>query len=172
MCIRDRLGEPPICSNHWDNDGICRQTSERSCSAACAATILNMHGISATEQEMAELCLTRFGTTWQGIYRGLKLKTSGTPLDVQVFGGSIDELRPMTPGPLIVAAGLVHGAEVAPIYHEQWGWQPGELHTVLILDFVDNNRVEMADPDVGREQWTVNDLRILYRGRGMRLVPR
>jgi hypothetical protein len=166
------LGRPPQCWNRWDEDGICRQTEEKSCSAACAATILKVHDIPATEQEMAELCLTRSGTMWQGIYRGLKLKTQGTQYDVEVFSGSIDDLRQMTPGALIVAAGLERGGNVDPIYHEQWGWKPGVLHTVLLFEFVENDRVEMADPDVGREQWTVEDLRVLYRGRGMRLVTR
>jgi hypothetical protein len=131
-----------------------------------------MHGIPATEQEMSQLCVTRSGTMWQGIYRGLKLKTRETQYDVEVFSGSIDELRQMTPGALIVAAGLERGANIDPIYHEQWGWKPGVLHTVLLFDFVENDRVEMADPDVGCEQWTVEDLRVLYRGRGMRLVTR
>jgi hypothetical protein len=170
--IQPLVGEPPECHDHWDHDGICRQTGDKSCSAACAATILSMHGISATEKEMVELCLTRSGTMWQGMYRGLKLKTRGTPYDVCVFSGSISDLRQMTPGALILATGLERGTDVDPIYQEQWGWRPGELHTVLIFDFVENNRVEMADPDVGREQWTVEDLRILYRGRGMYLVTR
>src|SRR5260221_7046371 len=41
-------------------------------------TTLFRSGISATEQEMADLCITRRGTYWQGLYRGLKLKTAGT----------------------------------------------------------------------------------------------
>ena len=43
----------------------------------CAST-----ASQSTEQEMAELCLTRHGTSWQGLYRGLKLKTAGTGWDV------------------------------------------------------------------------------------------
>jgi hypothetical protein len=76
------LGRPPACHNVWDDDGICRQTSQRTCSAACAATLLRFHGIDATEQEMAELCLSRKGTTWRGMYRGLKLKTAKSPFSV------------------------------------------------------------------------------------------
>ena len=33
---------------------------------------------------MAELCLTRRGTSWMGLYRGLKLKTEGTPWKVEM----------------------------------------------------------------------------------------
>jgi hypothetical protein len=89
---------------------------------------------------------------------------------VEVFSGSVDELRQMTPGVLLISCGLRRGARVDPIYSERWGWKPGEVHTGLLFDFVANDRVEMADPDVGREQWTVQDLRVLYRTRGMRLV--
>ena len=46
------------------------------------------------------------------------------------------------------------------------------MHTVLLFDFAANDRVNMADPDVGREQWTVDDLRVLFRGRGLRLRKR
>lgn len=71
---------------------------------------------------------------WQGIDRGLTLKTRGTSYDVEVFGGSIDDLRRITPGILVIATGLERGADVDPIYQNQWGWTPGELHTVLLID--------------------------------------
>ena len=170
--IHPLLGRPPRCYDQWDEDGVCRQTSQKTCSAACAATVLSLHGIDATEQEMADLCLTRQGTTWYGLFRGLKKKTAGTRFDVEVFSGSFDDLQRLTPGRLILTAGLPRGATVDPVYEEQWGWTRGEYHTVLLFEFVENGRVEMADPDVGREQWTVEDLRVLWRGRGMRLVER
>ncbi len=170
--IEPLLGHAPHCLDVWDEDGICRQTDEKSCSAACAATLLAMHGIPATEQEMAQLCLTREGTRWQGIYRGLKLKTRGTPYDVEVFGGTVDDLRALTPGVLLLATGLDSHAPVDPIYQEEWGWRSGELHSVLLFEFVAYKQAKMADPGIGREPWTVQDLQVLYRGRGMRLVPR
>lgn len=170
--LQPLLGQPPRCGNRWDVQGICRQTTPYSCAPACAATVLKMHGIAATEQELAELCLTRKGTTWQGLYRGLKLKTAGTPYDVEVFSCSADSLRPLTPDCMILTVGLRRGAKVDPIYEQQYSWTRGTLHAVLLFDFVPNERVEMADPDVGKEQWTGDDLRVLFRGRGMRLVRR
>lgn len=119
---------------------------------------------------MAELCLTRKGITWRGIYRGLKIKTANSPFRVEIFSGTFDELRQMTPGVLLISSGLQRGAHVDPIYSERWGLKPGEVHTVSLFDFLANDRVEMADPDVGREQWMVGDLSVLYRGRGMRLL--
>jgi hypothetical protein len=46
------------------------------------------------------------------------------------------------------------------------------MHAVLLFDFVGKDRVAMADPDVGKEQWTVTDLQVLFQRRGLRLVRR
>ena len=63
--------------------GVCHQTSGYSCSAASAVMLLDRHGIPSTENEMAELCVTRAGnsrvagTTESGLMRGLRLKLGG-----------------------------------------------------------------------------------------------
>lgn len=170
--IQPLLGEPPLCANRWDENGICRQTTPFTCTAACAATVLAKHGIAAGEQEMAGLCFTRRGTSWQGLYRGLKLKTAGSGYDVEVFSGSVEDLRRYTPDCLIITVGLPPRGEFDPIYERQYSWTRGTMHSVLLFEFLDNDRVEMADPDVGKEQWTAGDLMVLYRGRGLRLVSR
>ncbi|MDZ7618478.1 MAG: hypothetical protein U1E05_15850 [Patescibacteria group bacterium] len=170
--VQPLLGNTPQCANQWDADGICRQTTMFTCSPACAATMLASAGIVATEQEMADLCLTRRGTTWQGLYRSLKIKTAGTLYDVQVFNCTAEELRQYTPGWMILTVGIPRGVQVAPIYEQQYSWTPGTLHAVLLYDFAPNHRVNMADPDVGREQWTTEDLQILFRGCGIRLIRR
>jgi hypothetical protein len=170
--IQPLLGRAPTCGNRWDQNGICRQTTPHTCAAACAATVLQTHGISATEQELAELCLTRKGTTWQGLYRGLKLKTTGAPYDVEVFSCSADDLRRFTPDCIILTVGLRRGAKVDSIYEQQYSWTRGVTHAVLFFDFMGKDRVQMADPDVGKEQWTVDDLRVLFQHRGLRLVRR
>jgi hypothetical protein len=170
--VQPLLGRTPVCGNQWDPQGICRQTTPHTCAAACAATVLQMHGIPATEQELSELCLTRTGTTWQGLYRGLKRKTAGTPYDVEVFSCNADDLRDLTPDCMILTVGLRRGAQVDPIYEQQYSWTRGVLHAVLLFDFVGQDRVLMADPDVGKEQWTVGDLQVLFHRRGMRLVRR
>lgn len=166
-------GSPPTCHDMWRN-GVCMQTSKISCSAACAATILKAVGIEANEQEMAELCLTRNGTLWQGLYRGLKLKTAGTDWDVEVFAGGESALRDREPGPVILTVGIPRGATVDPVYTEDYGWTPGEMHAALFYRFADNGNVDMGDPgiDDGREQWSREDLKVLYRRRGIRLVQR
>jgi hypothetical protein len=167
------VGPVPQCADQWRND-VCLQTTSATCSAACAATVLNAHGIETSEAEMARLCFTRKGTLWQGLYRALKLKTAGTDYDVQVFNVPADELDRLTPGPMILTVGIPHGAQVDPIYVERYSWTPGTLHSVVFYDFAPNDRVDMGDPSVetGREQWTTEDLRVLYRGTGLRLVKR
>ena len=171
--VQPLLGLPPKCENQWDADQICRQTTPFTCTPACAATMLASHGIPATEQEMAELCLTRRGTTWQGLYRGLKIKTAGTPYTVQVFTCTADELRQLVPGWLILFGR--HPAQRRGRSDLPTAIQLGRRvlsHSVLLFDFAPNQRVDMADPDIGREQWTTEDLSVLFRGMGMRLVPR
>lgn len=165
------MGAAPRCGDVWSDD-ICLQTTKQTCSAASAATLLRMHGIDATEQEMAELCLTRRGTNWMGLYRGLKKKTAGTEWDVEVFTGSSEDLR-LLEGPAILSVGLEREAPVDRIYQAELGWRPGLRHSVVLLGFV-TDLIEIGEPtpDVGRERWTQQDLQALYLGQGMRLVRR
>ena len=85
------VGRAPDCGDRWDRRGFCVQTTSHTCSTACAASLLYLHDIDATEQEMARLCLTRQGTSWMGLYRGLKRKTKGSDWDVEVLSCSFDE---------------------------------------------------------------------------------
>lgn len=165
------LGDAPRCGDAW-SEGICQQTTKQTCSAASAATLLKLHGIEATEQEMAELCLTRRGTNWMGLYRGLKMKTFGTEWDVEVFTGSPDQLR-LLHSPAILSVGLTRDATGDRFYQTELGWRPGLRHSVVLLGFV-TDLVEIGEPtpDAGRERWTKGDLRELYLGQGMRLVRR
>lgn len=164
-------GSAPRCANAW-SDGVCLQTTKQTCSAAAAATLLRLHGIAATEQEMAELCLTRRGTSWMGLYRGLKKKTAGTPWDVEVFTGTSDDLFSLK-SPAILSVGLPQHVSDEMFYQTELGWTPGVRHSVVLLGFV-TDLVEIGEPtpDAGRERWTQSDLRELYRGQGMRLVRR
>ncbi len=170
VLVHPLLGSPPPCRDLWAAGNICRQSSPATCSPACAATLLARCGIQTTEQEMARLCLTRNGTRWQGLYRGLKKKIADTGFRVEVFDCPVDRLSELAPGPLILSVGLPRDARADSVYSRRWGWSPGELHTVLLLAFRHDGRVQMADPAVGLEQWTPEGLRTLYRGRGMRLA--
>lgn len=165
-------GAPPPCLNVWKY-GVCLQTSPATCSAASAATLLHAHQISATEEELADLCLTNQGTTWMGLYRGLKKKTAGTSWEVEVFHCSIAELQERTKtSPVLLNVELEKNAAADPRYHEDWGWVPGQPHSVVLFHFWDNERVEIGDPSVGREEWTYDDLAVLWHGQGIQLVQR
>ncbi|MBC7815951.1 MAG: hypothetical protein IAG10_03525 [Planctomycetaceae bacterium] len=169
--VKPMLGQPPPCRDEWV-DGICLQSSSVTCTAASAATLLREHGIAATEAEMAKLCLTRKGTGWKGLFRGLMLKTQGTDWTVRVREVSFESLRHER-GPLILDVGVPLGAQVPEIYTTDYGWQPGVLHSVIFYGF-HTDRVAIAEPTpgVGREEWSAEDLRILFRGRVYELAKR
>ncbi len=170
--ISPLLGAVPVCHNWWDADQGCVQSTQQTCSPACAATLLAQHGIATTEQEMAELCLTRRGTTWVGLYRGLKLKTIGTPLDVEVVACAADDVLAMNE-PAIISVGL-DATAATRVMCEEWGWIPGVDHTVV---FVKNNGADgliVADPapGYGHERWSRDNFAMLFRGIAIRVVKR
>ena len=161
----------PLGEDRW-KDGVCRQTSQASCSAAAAATLLRAHGIDATESEMARLCLTReAGTTMHGLFRGLKLKTKGTAWDAKAFRSDVNGLRGDA-GAVILSVRLDPGPGVDDRYQRLWGWAPGVNHTVVFFGFRDDGKTDVGDPAVGREHWRVEDVRTLWHGDGIRLVKR
>jgi hypothetical protein len=165
---RPILASPPRMDDRWEGN-VCLQTSPASCSPAAAATLLRAHGIPATEQEMALLCLTgQNGTAMQGLYRGLKLKTAGTPWDVYVFSrATIDDLRGTGPALLSMELRPEHRSAR---HLQASGWIPGVPHSVVLLKFLDERFLSVGDPAVGREIWEVDDLRLLWHGEGIRLV--
>ena len=172
--VHPLLGSAPKCENRWDWMGNCLQTTNYTCSAASAATLLKAHGIEASEQEMAELCLTRHGTSWQGLYRGLKLKTVGTKWDVEVVACSTQELARLKQGPMIISVGLDASASSDSDFTREFGWIPGVNHSVILHGFTSYGSAIIADPtqELCREQWDEETLRVLWRGYAIRLVER
>jgi hypothetical protein len=162
----------PAVGDKW-RDGVCRQTSPATCGPAAAATLLQANSISATEGEMAQLCLTTSkGTSLLGLYRGLKIKTRDTAWDVRTFVGTRQELAAMIKGPVILSVGLETGANVDPRYAKSWGWIPGVSHTVVLFHFDGDDRIEVGDPAVGRESWSLDDLDALWHGEAIYLTKR
>jgi hypothetical protein len=175
VIIYPLLGSPPRCqAERWDSFGNCLQTTEYTCSPAAAATVLRAHGIQATEQEMAELCLTRRGTTWPGLYRGLKLKTAGTKWDVEVLSGEPYEWDDLEGRPIILSVGLSREARVDANFSAEFGWVPGVNHSVVLWKLKPSGRATITDPTQPhcRENWEPDMLHLLYRGCAMRLVER
>jgi len=166
------VGSRPVCGDVWEK-GVCRQTTGASCGAAAAATVLAAHGIAASEAEMADLCLTRIGTSRLGLYRGLKLKTAETGYRVEVFSGDVAKLRAkVADGPVILFVGLRRGLRADPRYARNWGWTPGLRHVVVLFGFKEGGFIEVGDPSVGRERWRTRALDVLWDGQGLQLVPR
>ena len=172
--VHPMVGSAPQCENRWDWMGNCLQTTNYTCSAASAATLLKAHGIEASEQEMAELCLTRHGTSWQGLYRGLKLKTARTKWDVEVVACSTQELAQLTQGPMIISVGLDASAPGDTDFTREFGWIPGVNHSVILHGFTPYGSAVISDPtqELCREQWNEETLRVLWRGYAIRLVKR
>lgn len=169
------LGEPPKCESSWERLGQGRcflQTTDATCSAAAAATLLSLHGISTSEQEMADLCLTREGTTWKGLFRGLSLKTEWTPWEVEVFRGTPIDLDDQQSYPVLVCAELRPDAPHGEIYRDEYGWIPGTPHTVVVLSREADGSYVVHDPVAGREFWDEEELRLLWTGSAIRLLPR
>ncbi len=173
--VSPMLGEPPHCNDNWNSDGICMQTTMHTCTAASAATLLRLHGIHATEAEMAELCLTREGTTWMGLYRGLKHKTQGTRWDVEVVECQAEDFQRGDSTPMILSVGLgLQVTEVDERRFEEWGWRPGQGHSVLLLGKGNLGGWKIADPTPGYgvETWSTASFKELFQGTAVRLVER
>lgn len=123
---------------------------------------------------MAELCLTREGTTWQGLYRGLKRKTANTAWDVEVLQCDANQILAMANHPMILSVGLPPKTKLTQQATAEWGWKQGIGHSVTVLARTRHGRMLVADPapGIGREEWTEEDVRFLFRGTAMRLVRR
>lgn len=166
-------GEPPWCLRLSGAAALQFQTAESTCSPVAGANLLRLYGIKASEPEMARLCLTREGTHWMGLYRGLKLKVQDTAWDVVVEPFSLDRLR----------AGRVHSgpAVLSLAFHGRSGDQTLAAgiseetgHTVLMLEHAGANRFEIFDPspEFGFEVWDESMLTSIREGVLFRLIPR
>jgi Peptidase C39 family len=162
--VRPLLAEPPALGDRW-SDGVCRQTSDASCSPAAAATLLHHYGIAASETEMARLCLTSSDGTSAA---GVSIKSAPHGLTPRPFHGSIDDLRNVG-DPVLITVELRRGENADPRYQKLWGWIPGVSHSVVLFRFLPNDRIEIGDPDVGLETWNIDALRVLWHGDGIRL---
>lgn len=165
-----RMGTAPDCSDQDPAQELIYQTTPYTCSAACAASILRLHGIEASEGEMAHLCLTRKGTHWMGLFRGLKLKTRGTDWTVVADAYSQEALDSMThPGILAINVDTTRfDSEVDHGFSSQSG------HSVIYLGRSPGDGTVVFDPspDFGMEDWFQTTRDSVRDGVILRLVPR
>jgi len=169
------LGTPPECGNDWEGD-ICMQTTPSTCSPAAAATLLQFYGVYANEQEMADLCLTRRGTSWKGLFRGLTLKGAGAGRRADVAEVSAEELVAGFSEPCILQCELEIGSDPDDFAYQMDGWVPGQPHSLVLLDVQHHPEVGelfwIADPSNRLEVWSRRNLVKLWHGQILRLVPR
>ncbi|TFH12958.1 MAG: hypothetical protein E4H02_12690 [Lentisphaerales bacterium] len=157
----------PVTSDRYD-DWVTLQSSEATCSPAACATLLQLSGILVSEQDMVRACLTTSrGTSWQGMYRGLSLLVAN---DCHVGAkkySSVDEM----PLPAIINAELRSTKDEYKRYHEEWGWEPGEPHTVVVFRTEDDDGLLLADAAVGLELWDRRALDVLWNGEALVILP-
>ena len=151
--------------NIW-NDDICIQTSQTSCVPAAATTLLKHFGIETNEQEMAKLSLTQpDGTSLFGLFRALKIKTQDSQYQVLLGKAGLEKLRKDIPLPVILIVCLDEETNKNnPRYSEKWGWGVGVTHSVVLFKFIDNDKIEIGDPSIGRETWNTKALEDLWHG--------
>lgn len=165
--VNPLLGRSPDCRPQTSTNRLMEfQTTDQTCSAACAAGLLKLHGIEANENELAALCLTRTGTHWLGIYRGLKLKTLGTEWEVIVEEVAKDQLLSHKNLTGILALSFINDASITP--DTGFGNEIG--HTVISFGNTNINTIGVFDPspDFGFESWNERvidgiDKAILFR---------
>lgn len=168
--IRPLLGTAPICDERWDGD-VCLQTTNHTCSAASAATALRRIGVATSEAEMARRCLTRQGTHWMGLYRGLSQKLSPA-WRIEVFEAkNLETLQQASLNtPVILTVQLPREVPNAWEYRQESGWLPGVSHSVVCFGPDGGDSWLIADPANGLEHWTTADLLLLWQGQGMQLT--
>lgn len=152
-----------------DKDGVCRQSSADTCSAAALVTFFRRYGIETTEAETIQLARTRrnYGTIHLGLYRALCHKTRGRPeLSPRLRKLTVDQLMERN-RPAVITVGLPR--DLTPQASEfglKYNWQPGILHDVVFLgkDPDRPDHVLIGEPDYGLESWPVDALRFLHYG--------
>jgi hypothetical protein len=165
------LGTSPRCAADLVRADLQSQTTPHTCSPACAVSVLRLHGIEATENELAELCLTRQGTHWLGLYRGLMLKTAGSAWTVVVEPFCEAELIRSSSTPCVLSVNVdtkCFGTRRAHGFRQNVG------HTVVCLGRSGHGGVAVFDPspDFGVETWDHEIFRAVESGVVLRLVPR
>lgn len=163
--------EHPAARNVWLGS-LCLQTTNATCGAAAAATLLNSVGIASNESEMTRLCFTTWrGTPLHGVIGGLARKTEGTPWRVKVMKTDLKSLLQLG-RPAILRVGLDDDASTDTRYVRQWGWMPGVAHMVVLSEVNADGRLRIADPSTGWEGWEPEALDVLWQGIAIVLEPR
>lgn len=147
--------DPQSMDGRIDGAGVCRQTTDYTCGAAAAATLLYRYGVHSDEREMAEHCWTNSltGTDELCVARGLRRKLAGSGLEPHVSLATWDDLVAWG-GPAAVTVKY-------KLFVDHW---------VVVLSIV-GNRVEIGDPIDGRIVIAKESFIEMWRGRMVTIQP-
>jgi ABC-type bacteriocin/lantibiotic exporter with double-glycine peptidase domain len=122
--------------------GICEQTTDYTCGASAAATLLHHYGIASTEAEMARLCWTNSlsGTDIFCTARGLRLKLEGSGRGVQFHSGTWEQLKARTEPAMATI---------------KWGVLVD--HWVVVFEVREDDKVLLGDPLSGLQLYSKAD---------------
>lgn len=118
---------------------------------------------------MAELCLTRRGTNWKGLYRGLTLKLQSQRRTIEAVALSVEELQQQFSDPCILQCELKVDSDESSVAYELDGWVRGQPHSVVLMD-IRNDRFEVFDPSAGMEVWSREAMETLWHGQVIRVA--
>jgi predicted double-glycine peptidase len=156
-------------SGHWAGP-ICLQSHEATCGAAAAATLLNLKGIAATEQEMIDFCLTSsHGTEPLGLYRGLKLASRPFGADAAIASPDPGQWIARNQLPNVALIWFADAPRSGPI--RRLLGPRGEGHAIVVLGFKDGDWI-LGDPAIGQVRWSDTDFRRRFTGDAIYLTGR
>lgn len=136
--------------------GVCRQSTDYTCVAASMVTMLNAHGISAEESEMARLARIQVngGATDSRALWALEQKLAAT------------NLRPIYKA-LDVAA--LSRAPKPALVQLDWGFFISHMVPVMAMN---SERVTVGDPLTGMRDMPMQEFARKWKGNAITLVPR
>lgn len=177
----------PVQSGCQFANGVCVQSSQATCSAAAAVSLLEFHNIPSDESELARMCLTsRRGTNMQGIFRGLTLKTQGTPYRVVHLQCEFDCVQDASLWPMLIPVRqdaftpMTFKADDPPDYLGFSDSNKRALlkslllvnHCVVLYGITPSGDAIIGDPSngkFGRVRWNPTQLKKSWLGEGFRL---
>lgn len=172
-------------NDNW-KDGVCLQSHEASCAPAAAATLLGLHGVEATERQMAGYCFTsQNGTLSLGAFRGVYRGVQGEDLRARALvcrpqEYSTDSVSERLPMLALVDFDNLHPQPNTPSDNlfallertrRSQGMGVGRHAVVVVKHERDGNWI-VADPAVGKVRWNDNYFRKIWVGEGIYLVSK
>ncbi|TWU39077.1 Peptidase C39 family protein [Novipirellula aureliae] len=165
-------------ASQWRN-GVCLQSHESTCCPASAATLLKLHGVDSTEQEMARACLTgQDGTSSLGLFRGLSTATRQASKKACVANRNPES---WTSGNQLPVIALVRFESCLPARQTHFTDRYFRLtsygdhregHAVVVVGHTDDGDWQISDPAVGRVTWSDQQFRSRFTGQAIYLADR